>query len=158
MVVFDRARLMTITIDGRLDVWDFEPFKQAIYKDRGVVNQPDIIKLEKAAYDAALDITGHPSIPNLCMVITRCNVMASVLIRCKSSNFFNLFSSLSQIFSLQNANFIPHVTIPAQNGTSWTGGNFCGQDKFVIYAQACFMQEQSNESTWFSKMTRYKGW
>lgn len=94
MVVFDRARLMTITIDGRLDVWDFEPFKQAIYKDRGVVNQPDIIKLEKAAYDAALDITGHPSIPNLCMVVTRCNVMASVLIRCKSSNFFNLFKDI----------------------------------------------------------------
>lgn len=136
---------MTITIDGHLDIWDFEPFKQAIYKDRGVLNQPDIVKQEKRVYNAALDLIGHPSIPNLCMVVTHRSVMGSIL---KISYIIIIvlrkLIRLLQIFSLQNATFIPHVTIPAQNETGWTGGEFCGKDKFVIYAQVGYLLNRAH--------------
>ena len=72
-----RGRLVTITMDGKLDIWDFDPSRQAIFKDRAAVNQPQLIKEKKGAPDIAINIASSPSFPGLCMAVTRRNVVVS---------------------------------------------------------------------------------
>ncbi|KAI8142674.1 hypothetical protein BJV82DRAFT_613847 [Fennellomyces sp. T-0311] len=112
--VAQRGRLVTITMDGKLDIWDFDPSRQAIFKERAAVNQPQLIKETEGAPDIAIDIVSSASFPGLCMAVTRRNVV---------------------IFYLHNDRFVPEITLPAEQGTSWTGAEFCGENRLVLYTQ-----------------------
>lgn len=68
-----RRKLLTITIDGRLDIWDFDLVRQVVYKERAVDNQPALSNGYQV--DMAFDLQSNPDIPGLCMTVTRKSVM-----------------------------------------------------------------------------------
>ncbi|KAI8979974.1 hypothetical protein BDB01DRAFT_837012 [Pilobolus umbonatus] len=107
----DRLRLITLTIDGRLDIWDFDALKHIVYKDQSVPNRPLLLK-NTTSFDAAFNLIGNDSIPHMCMILTSKNVM---------------------FLALNNTEFVPQFVIPSEEGTSWAGGSFFGNDRFVIW-------------------------
>ena len=62
-------------MDGKLDIWDFDPSRQAIFKDRTFVDQSQLVKENEGIPDIAINISSNPSFPGLCMATTRRNVV-----------------------------------------------------------------------------------
>lgn len=73
----ERSRLLTVTIDGRLDIWDFDATKHIIYKDKSVPNK-SLFMNNTAFFDTAFDLVGTPLIPGICMVLTSKNIMVNM--------------------------------------------------------------------------------
>lgn len=69
-----RSRLLTVTIDGKLNIWDFDATKHIIYKDQTIPNRPSILN-NTTSFDSAFNLIGNPSIPGMCMALTSKNVM-----------------------------------------------------------------------------------
>ncbi|KAI7885769.1 WD40 repeat-like protein [Lichtheimia hyalospora FSU 10163] len=110
--VAKRSRLVTVTMDGKLDIWDFDVAGQVIYKDRSSENQPKLIK--ETTSDRVIGLKSCPFFHGLCMVLTRKNAI---------------------VFVLRDSAFVPEVTIPAEHGTSWSNAEFCKGNKLLIWAQ-----------------------
>ncbi|KAL7324428.1 hypothetical protein PS15p_209621 [Mucor circinelloides] len=106
-----RSRLLTVTIDGNLNIWDFDVTKHIIYKDQTIPNRPSILS-NTTSFDSAFNLIGNPSIPGMCMALTSKNIM---------------------ILLMQNTVFVSQFIIPAEPPTSWAGGSFFGKDRFVIW-------------------------
>ncbi|KAI8637841.1 hypothetical protein BD408DRAFT_374442 [Parasitella parasitica] len=106
-----RSRLLTVTIDGKLNIWDFDTTKHIIYKDQTAPNRPSILS-NTTSFDSAFNLIGNPLIPGMCMALTSKNVM---------------------ILLMQNTVFVCQFIIPAEHLTSWAGGSFFGKDRFVIW-------------------------
>lgn len=70
----NRSRLLTVTIDGRLDIWDFDATKHIVYKDQSVPNRPLILN-NTTSFDSAFNLVGNPAIPGICMTLTSKNIM-----------------------------------------------------------------------------------
>lgn len=69
-----RSRLLTATIDGKLDIWDFDAAKHIIYKDQSIPTKT--LPLNNAlTFDTAFNLIGSESIPGLCMILTSKNIM-----------------------------------------------------------------------------------
>ncbi|KAG2219959.1 hypothetical protein INT45_002173 [Circinella minor] len=113
----ERGRLVTITMDGKLDIWDFDPSRQAIFKDRTPVDQSQLVKEDDKIPDIAINISSNSSFPGLCMATTRRNVV---------------------IFVLRNNRFVPEITLPAKENTCWIDAEFYGNHKLILYAQVPF--------------------
>ncbi|KAL0073472.1 WD40-repeat-containing domain protein [Phycomyces blakesleeanus] len=109
-----RGRLATLTMNGRLDVWDFDVSRQIVLKDQSAVYQSLLVKDTNDMFDVAFDLISNEKMPSLCMALTSRNVI---------------------IFALSGVEFIPHVTLAAKPETSWTGGAFCGPDRCVLWTQ-----------------------
>lgn len=107
-----RSRLLTVTIDGKLNIWDFDATKHIIYKDQTIPNRPSILN-NTTSFDSAFNLIGNSSIPGMCMALTSKNVM---------------------ILLMQNTVFVSQFIIPAEPQTSWAGGSFFGKDRFVIWS------------------------
>jgi hypothetical protein len=69
-----RSRLLTVTIDGRLDIWDFDATKHIIYKDKTVPNKPSLLN-DTTSFDSAFNLVGNPLIPGMCMTLTSKNIL-----------------------------------------------------------------------------------
>ncbi|KAI9027632.1 hypothetical protein CLU79DRAFT_587841 [Phycomyces nitens] len=109
-----RRRLATLTMNGRLDVWDFDVSRQIVLKDQSAVYQSLLGKDSNDMFDVAFDLVNNEQMPSLCMALTSRNVI---------------------IFALSGVDFIPHVTLVSKPETSWTGGAFCGPDRCVLWTQ-----------------------
>jgi hypothetical protein len=72
-----RSRLLTVTIDGRLDIWDFDATKHIIYKDKTVPNKPLLLN-NTALSDSAFNLVGNPLVPGMCMTLTSKNIMVKM--------------------------------------------------------------------------------
>lgn len=72
----NRSRLLTVTIDGRLDIWDFDATKHIIYKDQSAPNRPLILN-NTTSFDSAFNLVGNKDVPGICMTITNKNIMVS---------------------------------------------------------------------------------
>ncbi|KAG2228566.1 hypothetical protein INT48_008735 [Thamnidium elegans] len=107
----NRSRLLTVTIDGRLDIWDFDATKHIIYKDQSAPNRPLILN-NTTSFDSAFNLIGNKEMSGICMTLTSKNIM---------------------ILAMQLAEFVPQFMIPAEPDTSWAGGQFFGKDRFVIW-------------------------
>ncbi|KAI8388612.1 WD40-repeat-containing domain protein [Radiomyces spectabilis] len=110
-----QPKLVTMTMDGRLDTWNFDVSKQIIYKDKSILHQPLSSDQTVSTFNAHFDLISSDSTPGICMALTDEKVV---------------------IFALHNNNeFIPHITLPAKSGTSWTGGVFCETNRLMIWTQ-----------------------
>lgn len=76
-VAAKRSRLVTVTMDGKLDIWDFDVAGQVIFKDRSSENQPRLIK--ETTSDRVIGLKSCPFYHGLCMVLTRKNAIVSFL-------------------------------------------------------------------------------
>ena len=74
-VAAKRSRLVTVTMDGKLDIWDFDVAGQVIFKDRSSENQPKLIK--ETISDRVIGLKSCPFFHGLCMVLTRKNAIVS---------------------------------------------------------------------------------
>lgn len=74
-VAAKRSRLVTVTMDGKLDIWDFDVAGQVIFKDRSSENQPRLIK--ETTSDRVIGLKSCPFYHGLCMVLTRKNAIVS---------------------------------------------------------------------------------
>ncbi|GAN10288.1 conserved hypothetical protein [Mucor ambiguus] len=106
-----RSRLLTVTIDGKLNLWDFDATKHIIYKDQTMPNGPSIVS-NTASFDSAFNLIGNASVPGMCMALTSKHIM---------------------VLLMQNTAFVSQFVIPAEAPTSWAGGSFFGKDRFVIW-------------------------
>ncbi|KAI7871474.1 hypothetical protein BDF14DRAFT_1761428 [Spinellus fusiger] len=106
------TRLATLTMEGQLDVWDFDISKQIVLKDQSATYEP--LKDKQDHFDIAFDLINHEHIPGLCMALARRNVI---------------------LFLLSGTAFIPNIKLTARPETDWLGGVFCGLDRFVLWTQ-----------------------
>ncbi|KAG0174802.1 hypothetical protein DFQ30_002724 [Apophysomyces sp. BC1015] len=113
MLGSNRSRLVTLTMDGRLDMWDFDSSKQIVFKDQAAANESQVV-IDTDGFDPSFDLISSPHCPGLCMVLTSQHVM---------------------LFSLVDVKLVPQITIPTKPGSSWTGGTFCGKNRFAIWTQ-----------------------
>lgn len=74
VVDIKRSRLLTVTIDGRLDIWDFDATKHIIYKDQSVPNRPLILN-NTTSFDSAFNLVENKDMPGICMTLTSQNMM-----------------------------------------------------------------------------------
>lgn len=107
VVDIKRSRLLTVTIDGRLDIWDFDATKHIIYKDQSVPNRPLILN-NTTSFDSAFNLVENKDMPGICMTLTSQNMMVRtkkicvfyegvliyMYIRCLRCNVWRLYLSL----------------------------------------------------------------
>ncbi|KAI8970454.1 hypothetical protein BDF20DRAFT_891371 [Mycotypha africana] len=103
----NRWKLLSMTIDGKLDIWDFDVSKHIIYKDQAHTNSS--LQLNDTTI---FDLIGNKYMLGLYMTITCENVM---------------------IVRVENTKSVPKVVIPVELGTAWAGGLFVEKDRFVIW-------------------------
>ena len=63
------SRLLTVTIDGKLDVWDFDSTKHVIFKDRANTYTP---------FDRAFDLLSNPTQPDMFLALSDKKVMVKL--------------------------------------------------------------------------------
>ncbi|CAO3613085.1 unnamed protein product [Mucor hiemalis] len=124
----NRSRLLTVTIDGRLDIWDFDATKHIIYKDQTVPNRPLILN-NTTSFDSAFNLVGNKDLPGTCMTLTSKNIM---------------------ILAVQCMEFVPQFMIPAESNTSWGGGQFFGKYRFVIWTMNGEAVPEGDHSLYYS--------
>lgn len=79
-----RSRLLTVTIDGKLNIWDFDATKHIIYKDQTMPNGPSILS-NTTSFDSAFNLIGNVSVPGMCMALTSKHIMVSSTRTCHIS-------------------------------------------------------------------------
>lgn len=72
----NRSRLLTVTIDGRLDIWDFDATKHIIYKDQSAPNRPLLLN-NTTSFDSAFNLVGNKEMSGICMTLTSKNIMVN---------------------------------------------------------------------------------
>lgn len=83
----NRSRLLTVTIDGRLDIWDFDATKHIIYKDQSAPNRPLILN-NTTSFDSAFNLVGNKETSGICMTLTSKNIMVNNNITCLLLHIF----------------------------------------------------------------------
>ena len=71
--------MLTVTIDGKLNIWDFDATKHIIYKDQTLPNGPSLLS-NTTSFDSAFNLIGNASVPGLCIALTSKHVVVSALV------------------------------------------------------------------------------
>lgn len=157
-----RRRLLTVTFDGALDLWEFDP--------RDATVSSDCISLDPLnVADEVLDLqnSGERSEESesgeLIMALTRAFALVGGVLfilrvaryeilrnNGSSSNFIDSSNYIPyqiihplpffQIFIIRESRFVPQVKIPCPADSSWAGGVFASGSRLVLWSQVCAWQ------------------
>ncbi|CEG69359.1 hypothetical protein RMATCC62417_05446 [Rhizopus microsporus] len=101
---------MTVTMEGVLEIWDFDTSKHALYKNQAISAKI----LDDTTCSPAFDVVKNKFLPRLFMVLTNKNILV--------------------IASYDNE-FVPQFIIPAESETCWAGGGFYSKDQLVVWTK-----------------------
>ncbi|PHZ09781.1 WD40 repeat-like protein [Rhizopus microsporus ATCC 52813] len=105
-----KSQLMTVTMEGVLEIWDFDTGTHALYKNQAISAKI----LDDTTCSPAFDVVKNKFLPRLFMVLTNKNILV--------------------IASYDNE-FVPQFIIPAESETCWAGGGFYSKDQLVVWTK-----------------------
>lgn len=104
----DKSRLMTVNMEGCLDIWDFDSSNHVIYKVQSISNKI----LGDAICSPTLSLFRNRTSSRLFMILTSKNVL---------------------IMAIYNNEFIPQFIVPSDPETNWEGGGFFAEDRVILW-------------------------
>lgn len=77
--------MMTVTMEGVLEIWDFDTSKHALYKNQAISAKI----LDDTTCSPAFDVVKNKFLPRLFMVLTNKNILVHILL-CSSMHLANV--------------------------------------------------------------------